>query len=242
MRMQVLLAMLLVRADHVVSCERLVDAIWGDEPPASVGSQLRICTSGLRRLLRAHRLPGHIETHSSGYLIHVAEGTLDLHTFRHTMARARKALETGPLESAAALMRTALDLWRGPLCEGLESRPLTSIARKEEEERLLVAEEYFDVELQLGRHRRITGELTSFVAENPYRESGAAQLMIALQGSGRSADALEVYRQLRRRFSQHLGIEPAESLREVQRLILNGEGAARLLEESRSPLKAGVRM
>ncbi|GIH61676.1 AfsR/SARP family transcriptional regulator [Microbispora siamensis] len=238
--MQALLAMLLVRANEVVSSERLVDAIWGEEPPASVDSQLRICTSGLRRVLRMQRSGGEIETHPSGYLIHVPEDALDLLAFRGATERARKALKAGRLETAASLMKAALALWRGPLCEGLESQPLRSLARKEEEERLLVAEEYFDLELLLGRHRQITGELASLVAENPFRETPAAQLMIALHGAGRQADALEVYQELRRRFSQQLGIEPTGTLRELQRLILNGECVMRVLSEARSFQKAGV--
>ncbi|CAM3873112.1 hypothetical protein GCM10009799_44700 [Nocardiopsis rhodophaea] len=223
-RIQILLAMLLMNANRVVGGERLIDAIWGEAPPDSVTSQLRICVSGLRRQLKLNGSSARIETHPSGYLIRVPDDALDLSTFHRMVDRSRRELEGGRIELAAALMRSALGLWRGSLCEGLDSRLLRSVARKEEEERLLVTEEYFDLQLLLGRHRRIIGELTSFAAENPFRETPAAQLMLALHRSGRQADALDVYRDLRERFSQQLGIDPTESLRELHHLILKGDG------------------
>ncbi|WP_078965851.1 AfsR/SARP family transcriptional regulator BagI/FevR [Streptomyces aureocirculatus] len=223
-RRQKLLATLLLQVQQVVSLDRLVDAIWDDEPPASARGQVRICVSGLRRLLRTHERESVIETRPSGYRIRVLDDdALDLFKFDKLVARARVMLRDDHLEAAEVLLKEALELWRGPVAAGLDSRALDSLAVKHNEDRLTVSEEYFEVALKLGRHRQIIGDLTGFVAENPFRERACAQLMLALCHSGRQADALETFRHLRRRFSEDLGIEPAQDLHALHQSILVGE-------------------
>ncbi|MGP3966763.1 AfsR/SARP family transcriptional regulator BagI/FevR [Streptomyces sp. 6N223] len=222
-RRQKLLATLLLQSNQVVSLDRLVDAMWDDKPPASAHGQVRICVSGLRRLLRACKRNSVIETHPSCYRIRVSDDALDLFQFEKLVTQGRAMIRDNELERAEGLLKSALALWRGPVAAGLDSRVLGSLAVKYNEDRLMVSEEYFDVAVKLGRHQQIIGDLTGFVAENPFRERACAQLMLALCHAGRQADALETFREIRRRFTEDLGIEPAESLHALHQSILVGD-------------------
>ncbi|UCM87711.1 BTAD domain-containing putative transcriptional regulator [Streptomyces marincola] len=222
-RQRILLTMLLIDANRIIEADRLLRAIWDDAPPATARSQLRICVSSLRRQFTGGGVAATIETHKSGYEIKVAESEVDLHVFLSLVARARAAADAGPSEETVRAFQHALGLWRGPIGAGLDSALLETVALKFHEDRYAALEDRFELELQLGRHRRILGDLTHHVAENPFRETLAAQLMIALFRSGRTAEALSLYRQTRRRFSDELGIEPGERLRTIEQRILGGE-------------------
>ncbi|WP_267242159.1 AfsR/SARP family transcriptional regulator [Streptomyces sp. PR69] len=223
-RQRILLTMLLLQANHAVAADRLVRAIWGDAPPATARSQIRICVSGLRRQFAAAGVRASIETHRQGYLIRVAPGDVDLHHFETLVAEARTGACGAPSEAVVQKFREALQLWRGPIGAGMESELLDSVALKFHEDRYSAMEDRFEFELQIGEHRRVLGELTHLVAEHPFRETLCAQLMIALFRSGRTAEALSLFRLTRRRFSEELGIEPGERLRRIERRILTGEG------------------
>ncbi|AVZ74333.1 transcriptional regulator [Streptomyces lunaelactis] len=222
-RRQKLLAALLLQTNQVVSLGRLVDAMWDDHPPASAHGQIRICVSGLRRLLRGPERDSVIETHPSCYRIRVRDDdALDLFTFEKLVTQGRAMVRDNQLERAEGLLKSALALWRGPVAAGLDSRALAPLVVRLNEDRLTVKEEHFDVTLKLGRHQQIIGDLTGFVAENPFRERALAQLMLALYHSGRQADALETFRTARMRFSEDLGIEPARDLHVLHQSILVG--------------------
>ncbi|MFD7688829.1 AfsR/SARP family transcriptional regulator BagI/FevR [Streptomyces sp. NPDC059781] len=221
-RRQKLLAALLLQPNQMVSLDRLVDAMWDDKPPASAHGQIRICVSGLRRLLRGSERDSVIETHPSCYRISVHGDALDLFTFERMVSQGRAMVRDNQLERAERLLRSALALWRGPVAAGLDSSALTSLVVRLHEDRLTVQEEYFDVALRLGRHQQIIGDLTGFVTENPFRERACAQLMLALYHSGRQADALETFRTVRMRFSEDLGIEPTRDLHVLHQSILVG--------------------
>lgn len=222
-RRKKLLAALLLQANQMVSLGRLVDAMWDEDPPASAHGQIRICVSGLRRLLRGLEHNGVIETHPSCYRMRVRDDALDLFTFEKLVAQGRAMVRDGQLERAEGLLKSALALWRGPVAAGLDSRMLASLAVGLNENRLTVKEEYFGVALKLGRYQQIIGDLTGFVAENPFRERACAQLMLALYHSGRQADALETFRTARMRFSEDLGIEPTRDLYVLHQSILAGQ-------------------
>ncbi|MFF0202702.1 AfsR/SARP family transcriptional regulator BagI/FevR [Streptomyces sp. NPDC005017] len=221
-RRQKLLAALLLQPNQMVSLDRLVDAMWDDQPPASAHGQIRICVSGLRRMLGGSERDSVIETHPSCYRIRVHDDDLDLFTFERLVSQGRAMIRDNQLERAERLLRSALALWRGPVTAGIESPALAALVVRLHEERLTVQEEYFDVALNLGRHQQIIGELTGFVTDNPFRERACAQLMLALYHSGRQADALETFRTVRTRFSEDLGIEPARDLRVLHESILVG--------------------
>ncbi|MEV6393755.1 AfsR/SARP family transcriptional regulator BagI/FevR [Streptomyces sp. NPDC051907] len=221
-RRQKLLAALLLQPNQMVSLDRLVDAMWEDQPPASAHGQIRICVSGLRRLLRGGERDSVIETHPSCYRIRVHDDALDLFAFERLVSQGRAMVRDNQLERAESLLQSALALWRGPVTAGLDSSALAALVVRLHEDRLTVQEEYFDVALMLGRHQQIIGDLTGFVTENPFRERACAQLMLALYHSGRQADALETFRTVRMRFSEDLGIEPARDLRVLHESILVG--------------------
>jgi DNA-binding SARP family transcriptional activator len=129
-------------------------------------------------------------------------------------------------DGAADLLRQALALWRGPALAEVADEPFAHAeARRLEELRLAAVEERIDAELALGRQRELVPELESLVAANPLRERAAGQLMRALYASGRQADALAVYRDLRRHLVEELGIEPSPELQQLERAILQQDAA-----------------
>ena len=137
------------------------------------------------------------------------------------MAEGQRALQHGDARTAAARLREALGLWRGPpLADfGYESFAQPEIARLDQS-RLAALEERIDAELALGEHARLVGELEALVHEHPLRERFIGQLMLALYRSGRQADALESYRIARGRLVEELGLEPGRELQELERAIL----------------------
>jgi len=237
-RQQTLLSMLLVEANRIVTIDRLVDAVWGEDPPVSARSQIRICVSQIRRKLADHGHGGLIETHYGSYLIRVPPPLVDLYRFEEYAVVGRKAAQQGDLNRAAHYLRMALEQWGAPLPSASGGNRIRSLLVKLDEDRSTVAEEYIVTMLDLGRHREIVGELSWYATEFPYRESITAQLMLALFRSGRKADALDLYRQTRRRFVAELGIEPGPELRTVEQFILNSS-RTRQSDEVRAPAYAG---
>jgi DNA-binding SARP family transcriptional activator len=219
-RQQILLTMLLLHANQVVPVSRLVEAIWDDTPPSTALAQVRICVCRLRRAFGRLGMEDVIRTHSSGYLLQATAESFDLVRFEELLGRGRAAAASRRTAEAAALIRAALALWRGPAAGGLESPLVQALASRVNEEHATALEECFDLELQQGLHRTIIGELFVQVSDHPYRERLSAQLMLALYRSDRQAEALEVYRNLRHRLDEDLGIEPGVALRRLQQGIL----------------------
>ncbi|GAA1186040.1 hypothetical protein GCM10009654_49510 [Streptomyces hebeiensis] len=222
-RQQTLLALLLLEANRVVQMSSIIDAIWDERPPASALSQVRICVSSLRRSFADLGAADVIRTRPSGYQLHVDREALDLYRFQDLVARGRARAREGGLEEGVGLLRASLELWQGPVAAGLGSLKLRNAAAFAEEERLSVVEECLDNELRLGRHHTIIGELRDHAAEHPFREPFTAQLMLALYRSGRQAEALELYREVRARFVGELGLEPGAALRSLESAILAGD-------------------
>ncbi|MFE9042721.1 BTAD domain-containing putative transcriptional regulator [Streptomyces sp. NPDC007818] len=219
-RQRILLTMLLLEGNRVVPVDRLIRAIWGDTPPATARSQIRICVSSLRRQFASGDVAATIETHKTGYRLRTPESAIDLHRFGRLISRARGEAADRPDCELASLYREALALWRGPLGEGLGSPLLDTVALKYHEDYHSALEDCYELELRLGYHRRVLGELTHHVSEHPFRETLIAQLMIALFRSGRTADALALFRDTHRRFRDELGIVPGERLQSIESLIL----------------------
>ena len=224
-KQRALLAALLLNANAVVSVDRLIDALWEDDPPENAQKALQVHVSGLRKLVGKNR----IETRSPGYLLRVDEGELDVDRF----GRLR---EEGRLDQA-------LSLWRGPpLSEFAYQRFAQAEAARLEDHRLVCLEERLDQDLRAGRHAELTGELEALVAENPLRERLRGQLMLALYRAGRQADALDVYQDARRALVEELGIDPGRELREVHQQILNQDAGLDLATEATDlpePVDAG---
>jgi DNA-binding SARP family transcriptional activator len=213
-RQRALLALLLTRANEVVSADRLIDELWGERPPRTPANALQFHVSQLRKALAPREV---VITQPPGYLIRVAPNELDLLRFEQLVDEAERAAP----DSAARLLREALELWRGSPLADVAHEPFaqTEVVRLEEL-RLRALELRFDADLALGRHRELVAELEALVREHPLRERLRASLMRALYASGRQADALEVYRQTRALLVDELGIEPSPALQELERGIL----------------------
>ena len=212
-----LLAALLLEANRIVSRDRLIDALWGEEPPDTARNTIQVYVSQLRKLLPE----GTLETAPPGYRLAVDPEAIDLFRFIQLTQQARAALTVGNASDAAETLREALALWRGPALADLAWEPLAQgeVVRLEEL-RLAALEDRIDADLALGRHGQLIGELESLVAEHPLRERLRAQLMLSLYRSGRQADALAVYQRARKALVDELGIEPGEALRKLERAIL----------------------
>jgi len=220
-KQRALLAILLLHANEPVSGDRLIEELWGGQPPASARKVLQTYVSKLRRVLGAEA----VETGPAGYALHVEPAQLDLHRFGCLVAEAREARP--PV--AAEKLRAALSLWRGPPLADFVNEPFaqTEIARLEEL-RLAALEERIDADLALGRHGELVGELDALVAEHPMRERLRGQLMLALYRSHRQVEALAVHREGRRHLIDEHGIEPSPLLQELERAILRQDAALEL--------------
>src|SRR5215467_4960590 len=234
-RERVLLAALLVEHGRVVSVDGLAQALWGDHPPATARHQVAIGVSRLRKALAAAGAGRDvIATCAPGYL--VAGGWLDARCFEERARQARDALAAGDREEAARLLRAALSLWRGPALNGID-RPFAEIeAARLEERRLMVTEEHVGLELDLGRHEELVGELFALVRAHPLRERLRGLLMLALHRAGRRAEALTVYQDGRRQLVETLGVEPGPQLRAMHQALLRDEPA---WDGDRPPRRAG---
>jgi DNA-binding SARP family transcriptional activator len=225
-----LLAVLLLHANQVVSTDQLVDELWGEAPPPTARNLVQGYVSRLRQALHRSRAgsatPPMLATRPSGYLLRVEPGELDLDCFEGLTADARRATADGDLERAAERWHAALALWRGPPLAGAASMALqrTAVPRLEEA-RLVALEERLEVDLRLGRHAELVGELEALVAAHPDRERLRRQLMLALYRSGRRTEALAVYRSTRQFLVEELGVEPSRALQELERAILLADPA-----------------
>ncbi|HEU5489912.1 MAG TPA: BTAD domain-containing putative transcriptional regulator [Gaiellaceae bacterium] len=225
-KQRAVLAVLLLRAGEVVPVERLVDEVWGDEPPPSAAHTLESYVSRLRQLFNG-RGP-RLVRQGAGYTIELGSATLDAMGFVELQERASLAAAMEEHADVVALTAAALGMWRGP---ALADVALTSAGRAEadrlEELRLRTYELRFDAELALGRQEQAIGELQKLVAQNPYRERFVAQLMLALYRCGRHAEALEVYEQTRRRLDDDLGLQPSTDLQQLSGQIVRQDPALR---------------
>ena len=217
-----LLALLLLNANTVVSRDRLVDALWGAEPPRSAVSSLQVYVHGLRRALGADR----IERHGTGYRLQLDPAELDLSRFERLVEAAADALSAGRPADATEDLRQALALWTGAPLADLAGEPVHEAeAGQLEERRLRALELLHDAQLALGRHDELVPELERLIAAEPYRERFRAQHALALYRSGRQVDALAACRAARELLVDELGIDPGPELQELERRILQHDPA-----------------
>ncbi len=212
-----LLALLLLHRNRVVPTEKLIDELWGDEPPARATKTLQVYVSQLRKELGPDRLL----TRAPGYELRVAEEELDVDRFARLAAEGRERLAAGDAAGAVERMRRALELWRGPALLEFRTEPFAErAAARLEDLRLAAVEDLLHAELEAGEAAGIVPELEELVALHPLRERPRELLMLALYRAGRQADALELFRDTRELFVSELGIEPAASLRELEQAML----------------------
>jgi YVTN family beta-propeller protein len=241
-KQRALLALLLLNANEVVPIERLIDELWGEDPPASVAKIVQIHVSRLRKALERGRNGGDARevllTRGRDYLIRVEPGELDVDRFEALSGEGRRALEANDAGEAAGKLREALSLWRGPPLVDFanDSFAQREIARLHEI-RLAALEDRIEADLARGRHTDLVAELEGLVNDHPLRERLRGQLMLALYRSGRQAEALDVYREGRRVLLDELGLEPGRALQELERAVLQQEPAIDAPAHRRGPAR-----
>ncbi len=233
-RRRALLALLVLNAGEVVSAERLIDELWGEDPPATAPTVVQGLVSRLRKELEPGRAkgapPALLETVGSGYRLAVDPQAVDADRFKRLIDQARGA----PLEVRSQMLADALNMWRGPALadftyEPFAQRAITALV----ELRLGAVEERIETDLSLGRTGSLVVELDQLVKEQPFRERFRGLLMLVLYRTGRQADALEAYRDARATLIDELGVEPGPDLQELERAILRHDPSLELAASSR---------
>ena len=219
-RQRSILALLLLQRGQIVRMERVYEALWDDDPPATAKGQVHTCVSALRRELRELGGDGLLSTSTAGYFIDVPNESFDVADFERLVGRGNAAAANGRLANAVGDFRAALGLWRGPAAANVDCRLVQAMVTRLNEERVRVLEECIEAELTLGEHHRLVSELSELVSGYPLRERLRAQHMLALYRSGRQAEALESFQAVRSILGDELGLEPGDKLTMLQRAIL----------------------
>jgi len=216
-RQQAVLAVLLLEANKIVTVDRLIKAVWEDDPPTTARTQIQICISKLRKQFEPYAGAAFIRSGRGGYSVEVPDDRIDVHRFRRGIEAARSALSNGEDRRAASLLKEALDLWGGQPLEGMEYDFLRRLTVPFEEQRLGALEQYFRLEIEAGNASGVVGMLRRIHEEHPLWESICRHYMHALYQCNRQVEALELYHRFRRRLADEHGIDPG---REVQELHL----------------------
>jgi DNA-binding SARP family transcriptional activator/WD40 repeat protein len=215
-KQRAVLAHLLLRANHLVPTEVLIDEVWGEQPPETARNALQSYASHLRKVLG----PGRLEGSRAGYRLHVEPTELDAVRFQSLVRDARRLMEFD-VGAAVAAFDHALDLWRGPALGDLAAETsLQAEAAKLEDQRLGATEDRIEAQLTAGRHGDVIGDLESLTARHPLRERLWEQLMVALYRSGRQGEALAAYGRAREILAEELGIDPSPELRRTHERVL----------------------
>ena len=226
-KVRALMALLAVHANQTVSIDRLVDGLWGEDPPPSAAKTLQTYVFLIRRQLTSDGVdaePGlRIVTEGQGYRLEVAPDALDARRFEDLQGRARSELEAKPREAARHLSE-ALTLWHGPPFADFAYEPWAEAEiDRLEELRASALEQLAQARLSLGEHEQIVGDLRHAVSELPFREQLWASLMLALYRSGRRAEALLAFRDAEEALQKELGAEPGPELQDLASRIRVGD-------------------
>ncbi|GAT66155.1 SARP family transcriptional regulator [Planomonospora sphaerica] len=221
-RLRALLCLLVLDAGRAVPTDRLVAGVWGDRPPAAVTNALQALVSRLRAVLGDPR--GLVEATATGYRLAAGPEQVDAHRFARLADEGRAALGTGSPAEAAATLRAALELWRGPALADLGGDEIAASAlARLEALRLAALEDRIEADLLLGREAGLAAELPALIAAHPFRERLRGQFMRALYGSGRRVEALAAFEDARALFAEELGADPSPGLAGLHLSMLRGE-------------------
>jgi DNA-binding SARP family transcriptional activator len=225
-KQRAVLVALLLRAGTIVSRERLIDDVWGEEVPPTVIASLENTVSRIRRALGSDL----VVTRPPGYVLAADPEQIDLMRVDRLVKKARGR----DPEARAARLREALALFRGPPLADLVFAPFAQVeSMRLEELEIAVREDLAAADLELGRDAEVVSELEPLITEHPYRERLRVLHMLGLYRSGRQADALAAYQDTRRKLVDELGTEPGEELRQLHGAILRQDPALRA--ESHAP-------
>ena len=221
-RPRALFAVLALMGDRVVPTDRLIDELWGEDPPARARESLQMHISRLRKgLAEAGADGGRLVSQARGYRLDVRPGERDVDHWQQALGRARHARADGEPRVARERVEEALGVWRGQPLGGVSTNSLLAAERARlEEERLGAVIEGIELDLELGRHGELLGQLEALVIAHPFQERLVELQMLALYRCGRQADALAAFQAVRGRFVDDLGIEPAQPLRDLHADVL----------------------
>ena len=219
-RTRAVLALLLMNANRTVPAEQLADQLWPDLASDRAAANLQVRLSELRRALRSVGESQRLQTQPPGYSLRVAPDELDVLRFEQLVSAGRDSLASGDAELAVRILEQSLALWRGPALADIKVESASSVQARLEEERLGALESRIDAQLACGQHRETIAELETLTTNHPLRERFWHQRLLALYRSGRQAEALGAYRELRSELIEELGIEPGPELRELETQIL----------------------
>lgn len=217
-KVRALLAALLAH-DGPVSADRLIDDLWGVEPPGNPTNTLQTKVSQLRKAIGR----GLVTYRSPGYALVIEPDAVDAHRFRRLVAQAR---ETAAPEARRTLLADALALWRGRAFAEFADEPFAQAPiQRLAEERLAALEEFAETRLELGEHAALAGELGELVSAHPLRERLRAVHVRALYRAGRQGEALASLADLRERLADELGVDPSPELAELLQAVLTQDAA-----------------
>ena len=214
---RLLLSLLVANTGTMVPTERLIDGLWGEDPPATARKTVHVHVSNLRRSLGAG-FP--LETTRAGYRIVSDQLTIDAVRFESGLGRGTALIEPSPAE-AADVLAAALQLWSGPAyADVADEEAIRPETLRLTELRISAIEHRIEADLRVGRHAALLGELETLTIDNPFRERLRELQMLALYRCGRQADALRTYDRTRRTLAEELGVDPGPALRQLYQRIL----------------------
>jgi DNA-binding SARP family transcriptional activator len=226
-----ILALLALEVGRMVTVPRLMEELWGVDPPRSAQTTLQTYILQLRKRIAAAlpedgpvRAKDVLVTRPGGYLLDIGPEEMDVHGFERLAAAGRRALELGDRESASRMLRSALAVWRGPALVDVQTGMLLEIeVTRLEESRMCVVEKRIEVDLALGRHHALLSELAVLTARHPMHENLRGQYMIALYRSGQQWRALQAFGELRECLATELGVDPSPRLQQLHQSILTSD-------------------
>ena len=215
-----LLALLVIGRGHLIPLERVVDELWEGAGPRHERKAVHVVASRLRAALPV----GALRSACGGYRLVVPDGALDAERFETLARQGAAELAGGQAQRAAATLRRALALWRGPaLTDVAHARFAQPEIARLEELRFACRSARIDADLACGGHAAVVGELEALVRAHPLREGLRAQQMVALYRAGRQAEALGAYRDAYAALTSRLGVPPSPRLRALEAAILRHE-------------------
>ncbi|MEU7649394.1 AfsR/SARP family transcriptional regulator [Streptomyces huasconensis] len=222
------LALLLLRANHLVRVDSIIEELWCDSPPKSAMTTAQTYIYQLRKMIEregfAQRGEDILQTQSFGYLLNFRTDAIDAWNFEKLAAEGQAELRAGRAEQAATTLAKALKLWAGPALGNIACGPvLSAYAVQLEEQRLQVLQQRIEADIQLGRERELVGELRRLVAENPLNEWFHGRLIRVLQAIGRRHEALQTYQQLRTTLSEEIGLSPSIEVQRIHQGLLSDD-------------------
>jgi len=241
-RQAALLAILAMHAGRLVARDTLVEAVWGEDPPATARNTLQVHVSALRRILGQSAL----SSSGDGYCLAVDSCEVDTDRFDHLVRAGVSDFGSGRWAEASRRLRSALALWRGEPLTHVESAWFEAERQRLRQQWLTATLTRIDADLALGRHLLVVDDLTTLAAASPYDEAVAARLVLALYRNGWQARALEAYERIRQVLDADLGVEPGPALRQLHQQVLRQSPDLDLADETRAlqspwvpPIEAG---